>query len=130
MPEFLKLLPPKDALSAFMAEIEFSPTPEIIPVEAALGRVLAEEVLAPYPLPSFARSTVDGFAVRANDTHGASPSLPLYLKLVGEVPMGAAPQYGLSAAECALIHTGGMLPEGADSSGDGRRYPASTRKGN
>ncbi|MEN8240763.1 MAG: gephyrin-like molybdotransferase Glp [Chloroflexota bacterium] len=114
MPEFLKLLPPKDALDQFLAEIKFSPAPEKIPVEEALGRILAEPVTAPYPLPSFPRSTVDGFAVRAADSHGASPSLPLYLNLVGEVPMGAAPQFEISKIECALIHTGGMLPEGAD----------------
>ena len=64
--------------------------------------------------PLFARTTVDGFAVRAADTFGASESLPAYLNLVGEVPMGAAPAFILGPAQCALIHTGGMLPQGAD----------------
>jgi molybdopterin molybdotransferase len=52
--------------------------------------------------------------VRAADTYGASDSLPAYLNLVGEVPMGAAAQFQLAPAQCALIHTGGMLPDGAD----------------
>ena len=74
----------------------------------------ARAVIAPEALPAFSRSTVDGFAVRARDTFGASESLPAYLALAGEVPMGAAPGFTLAAGQAALIHTGGMLPEGAD----------------
>jgi molybdopterin molybdotransferase len=114
MPEFLTLLPPREALKKFLAELEFSPSSEIIPVDKALHRVLAEDVHAPYALPSFPRSTVDGFAVKSTDTHGAGQSLPIYLELVGEVPMGASPDFRISNHECALIHTGGMLPENAD----------------
>jgi molybdopterin molybdotransferase len=115
MPEFLTLLPPDEArallLSALSQPVADS---ESIRVPAALGRVLAEDVFAPHPLPAFPRSTVDGYAVRARDTHGASDSLPAYLHLAGEVPMGAAPAFRIEAGQCALIHTGGMLPEGAD----------------
>ncbi len=57
---------------------------------------------------------MDGYAVRAADTFGASDSLPAYLRLVGEVPMGATTDLALQAGECALIHTGGMLPDQAD----------------
>jgi molybdopterin molybdotransferase len=57
---------------------------------------------------------VDGYAVRAKDTFGASDSLPAYLTLIGEVPMGDTPSFELDAGQCALIHTGGMLPIGAD----------------
>jgi molybdopterin molybdotransferase len=57
---------------------------------------------------------VDGFAVRARDTFGASDSLPAYLPLAGESPMGGAPGFDLAAGQAALIHTGGMLPAGAD----------------
>jgi molybdopterin molybdotransferase len=114
MPEFLTLLPPREALKKFLAELEFFPSSETIPVDKALKRVLAIDIHAPYALPSFPRSTVDGYAVMSADTHGASHSLPIYLNLVGEVPMGASPDFELSKHECALIHTGGMLPEGAD----------------
>lgn len=70
--------------------------------------------MAPHGLPEFARSTVDGYAVRARDTYGASPSLPVYLRLRGEVPMGVLATVEARASECLLIHTGGMLPPGAD----------------
>jgi molybdopterin molybdotransferase len=114
MPEFLTLLPPREALQKFIAELDFSSSSETILAEKSLNRVLAEDIYAPYALPSFPRSTVDGYAVQSSDTHGASQSLPIYLDLVGEVPMGVSPDFGISDHECALIHTGGMLPEGAD----------------
>lgn len=81
---------------------------------AALDRILAEDVIAPHPLPEFRRSTVDGYALRARDTFGASDASPAYLGMVGEVPMGARPADPVAGGLCALIHTGGMLPEGAD----------------
>lgn len=114
MPEFLQLLPPQDALHLLLDQLDPQPVPEEVPSEDALGRVIVADVQAPHPLPSFARSSVDGFAVRAADTYGASDSLPAYLTLSGEVPMGAAPQFGLDPGQCGLIHTGGMLPDGAD----------------
>ena len=64
-------------------------------------------------MPDFRRTTVDGYAVRARDTFGATDSLPAYLTLIGEVPMGDSPAFELSVGQCALIHTGGMLPNGA-----------------
>jgi len=114
MPEFLVLKPPRSALATLLQHLELSPIPETIPVEDALGRVLTAPVRAGHPMPSFRRSTVDGYAVRAEETYGASESLPAYLLLAGEVPMGAAPQFELLSGQCAVIHTGGMLPEGAN----------------
>ncbi len=114
MPEFLTLLPPDLAREKLLAELTPLNQASVIETSTALGRVTAEDILAPHPLPEFPRSTVDGYAVRARDTFGASDSLPGYLKLAGEVPMGAAPSFALRPGECALIHTGGMLPEGAD----------------
>ena len=90
------------------------PDSESIDVISSLNRTLAQDILAPQPLPDFQRSTVDGYAVRAGDTHGASDSLPAYLALIGEVPMGDAPMFEIGQGQCALIHTGGMLPKGAD----------------
>ncbi|RME87994.1 MAG: molybdopterin molybdenumtransferase MoeA [Anaerolineae bacterium] len=115
MPEFLHLLPPREAYARLLRHLpDAEPVAETLDVVHALGRVLAEDVRAPHPLPEFPRSSVDGYAVRAADTYGASESLPAYLTLVGEVPMGAAPEFALAAGQAALIHTGGMLPEGAD----------------
>ena len=88
MSEFLQLLPPPEALEKFLSHLKVEIQPEIIPIQDAIGRVTAAAVTAPFALPSFARSTVDGFAVRAADTHGASESLPAYLNLIGEVEMG------------------------------------------
>ena len=114
MPEFLTLLPPPEALARLLKHLPIHASPEEIPTDNALGRVTFAPITAPHPLPEFSRSTVDGYVVRAADTHGASESLPTYLHLIGEVPMGGQPGFALRPAECALIHTGGMLPEGAD----------------
>jgi len=114
MPEFLELLPPREALVHFLEQIQFNLVAETIGTSQARGRVVYGDVYAPHALPSFNRSTVDGYAVRAADTHGATDSLPIYLALVGEIRMGQAAEISLSVSQCGLIHTGGMLPEGAD----------------
>ncbi len=114
MPEFFNLLSPDEALAKFLAEIKTTPQPEDIPIAEALGRVTFASIRAPVSVPAFTRSTMDGYAVRAQDTFGASASLPMYLALVGEVPMGSAPEIELAPAQAALIHTGGMMPRGAD----------------
>src|SRR6266545_4685632 len=115
MPEFLTLIPPDDARTLLLSHLS-QPTieSETIDVPSALGRVLAEDISAPHPLPEFQRSTVDGYSLRASDSHGASDSLPAYLHLIGEVPMGDTPAFEIGVDQCALIHTGGMLPDGAD----------------
>ncbi|MFN2120278.1 MAG: hypothetical protein ACK2T0_07815, partial [Anaerolineales bacterium] len=115
MPEFLKLVPPAQARSLLLSHLGSARTgSETIDSAEALRRVVAEDIAAPHPLPEFPRSTVDGYAVRAEDTYGASEGLPAYLRLVGEVQMGTTPRFGLSQGECALIHTGGMLPIGTN----------------
>jgi molybdopterin molybdotransferase len=88
---------------------------ETVPVVEACGRVLAKALTAPVDLPHFHRTNMDGYAVRAQDTFGASPSLPMYLKLVGTVEMGKAVKRTLKKGEAMRIATGGMLPPGADS---------------
>jgi molybdopterin molybdotransferase len=110
MPEFLTLLPPQEALQRLFSAFSPRLAPELVPLSQALGRVTAEPITALHPLPSFTRSTVDGYAVRAEDTYGASESLPAFLRLSGEVRMGEQTGLRLNQGECALIHTGGMLP--------------------
>ncbi len=115
MPEFLTLLPPDAARILLLSHLSQPKIdPESIAVTSSLGRFTASDIFAPHPLPDFPRTTVDGYAVRARDTFGASDSLPAYLTLIGEVPMGDAPSFEIRAGQCALIHTGGMLPKGAD----------------
>ena len=89
-------------------------TVESVPLAAARHRVPAAEIRAPAALPGFARSTVDGYAVRAADTYGASEGLPSYLDLAGSVLMGRAPEVSVSAGTCVAMPTGGVLPDGAD----------------
>ena len=66
-----------------------------LPVEDALGKVMAEDVHAEEDVPGFDRSTVDGYAVRSADTSGASENLPTILQVTGEVEMGCAPTHGI-----------------------------------
>jgi molybdopterin molybdotransferase len=114
MPEFLTVLPPDEALAKLFAHLPAKPQIETIATADALNRISAEEIFAPGPLPAFPRSTMDGYAVRAQDTFGASQSLPAYLTVVGEAPMGRAPAFEIKPTQAAVIHTGGMLPSGAD----------------
>ena len=80
----------------------------------AQGYVLAEDVCARENVPLFRRSTVDGYAVRAADTGGAGESIPAFLRIVGEVEMGRAPEMEVTPGTCVYVPTGGMIPEGAD----------------
>ncbi|MCS6906891.1 MAG: molybdopterin-binding protein [Anaerolineales bacterium] len=116
MPEFLTLLTPQEArqkvFEALTPQVKLAV--ESVPTQEALGRVSAREVRAPHPLPMFNRATVDGYAVRAEDTFGASESLPAYFRVVTEVGMGQETTVTLGSMEAALIHTGGMLPPNAN----------------
>jgi molybdopterin molybdotransferase len=85
-----------------------------VPLDAALRRVTAGPVTAPHPLPGFARSTVDGYAVRAADTYGVSEGLPGYLTVTGAVRMGTAPDVTVTAGTAVSMPTGGAIPPGAD----------------
>ncbi len=115
MSEFLTLRSPDEAKELWLDHLpEWNLGSEIIDLNDALGRVLSQPVIAREPVPAFNRSSVDGYALKARDTHGASESLPGYLRLVGEVPMGDIPSFSIDPGTCAVIHTGGMLPEGAD----------------
>ncbi len=115
MPEFLKLFPPRPAVSDYLAAIpEQHPGSELVETAAAEGRILAENFHAPHPLPPFTRSSVDGYAVRAADTFGASSTLPAYLVVAGEILMGTEADLDLQEGKAALVHTGGMIPAGAN----------------
>ena len=87
---------------------------EIVALHDAAGRAPAAPVPAPSALPGFARSTVDGYAVRAQDTYGASEGLPSYLDVTGSVRMGVAATDEVRPGTAVYIPTGGVLPPGAD----------------
>jgi molybdopterin molybdotransferase len=93
----------------------FNPVGEdSVPIEDSLGRYISKEILSPENLPGFYRSSVDGYAVKARDTFGATESLPALLEVTGEVIMGRSPDSACGPGKAIKISTGGMLPEGAD----------------
>ena len=114
MTEFFTLVSPNQALQTLIDQLNGPLKSETIPSAEALKRTLSANITSPSDLPAFPRSTMDGYAVRAVDTYGATPNMPAYLSLAGEIHMGTVPSFKLEAAQAALIHTGGMLPENAD----------------
>src|SRR5512146_2234665 len=103
MPEFFKVVTPSEALQILDKYLRPLVGKEDIPVNSALGRIAAEEIHASCNLPSFPRSTMDGYAVRAADTYGASEGLPAYLALCGEVPMGRAAGLTVGPGQAARV---------------------------
>lgn len=87
---------------------------ETVSVADGLGRVLAQDLASDEDLPDFMRATMDGYAVRASSTFGASEGNPAYLEVAGTIAMGESPGFGIGPGQCARISTGGMLPQGAD----------------
>lgn len=110
--EFFTTLGVAEALSGFRPRRRSGV--ERVYREQALGRVPVSAVVSPTPLPGFARSTVDGYAVRAADTYGASDSLPGYLDVIGSVRMGAAADVAVRPGAAVSVPTGAVIPEGAD----------------
>lgn len=114
--QFLQVLDRDEAERRFRAAVDCTPRgSEIVPLEAALGRVLAADVVAPVDVPSFDRSNVDGFAVVAEDTFGASEEAPCTVLLEQEsIHTGVVPTTTIHPGRAVLIATGGMVPRGAD----------------
>lgn len=114
MNEFLNLLSVEEVRKRFLEGVRPLEAVEQIATACALGRVTSADLPALEPMPSFARSEVDGYALRARDTHGAGAALPAYLRLVGEIPMGRPAPIALEPGQAAAIHTGGQMPAGSD----------------
>lgn len=114
MSELFTVLPPGEAFAVFARACSPVERSEHVPLEVALGRVLAEDVIAGETLPAFARAMMDGYAVRAADTHGASEQSPAYLRVVDDVPTGVVPARAVGVREAVRTHTGAMIPPGAD----------------
>jgi molybdopterin molybdotransferase len=112
MRSFFKVKTPENIFES-LKDIEPLGT-EFVPITAAFNRVLARDIVSDEDLPGFKRSTMDGYALAAKDTFGASENLPTPLNIVEEIKMGEIPRSTLHRGECAQISTGGMLPEGAD----------------
>ncbi len=103
----------EEALTAVLSTISILPA-EQVPLLDALGRVLAQPVVAQDSLPPFANSSMDGYAFIAADLVGASQQNPVTLRVVGDVAAGAMPTVVLTLGTAVRIMTGAPLPPGAD----------------
>jgi putative molybdopterin biosynthesis protein len=114
--QFLNVLDRDEAERRFRAAIELTPRGvDRVPLEAALDRVLAADVTSPVDVPSFDRANVDGFAVVAEDTFGASEEGPRTVRLCDEaIHTGVVPRMVIRPGTAVSIATGGMVPRGAD----------------
>jgi putative molybdopterin biosynthesis protein len=114
--QFLQVLDRDEAERRFRAAVDLVPRGiETVPLDAALGRVLAADVMSPVDVPSFDRANVDGFALVAEDTFGASEEVPRQVRLTSEViHTGIVPKTIVRSGEAVAIATGGMMPRGAD----------------
>jgi putative molybdopterin biosynthesis protein len=114
--QFLEVVSAEEARRRFQSRLDLAPLPgKRVALAAALGRVLAHDVIAPLDVPPFDRANVDGFALRAADTAGASEGAPKQLTLNAEViACGHAPSVEVRPGSATTIATGGVLPRGAD----------------
>lgn len=108
-----KLLNVDKALDSILVNITPLPS-ELVTIDRARGRVLAEEIISPLHLPPFPSSSMDGFAVHAEDVAHATRKKPATLKLTLDIPAGSTAVHTLANGEAARIMTGAPLPEGAD----------------
>ena len=106
---------PEEVLALIETKFEAVAATVQVPLAAAMGRVLAEDIAATEHVPDFDRSTVDGYAVRARDTFGCTDAIPAILNIQGEVLMGEGAAFRLEPENCVAVPTGGAVPEGADS---------------
>ncbi|ACS90447.1 molybdenum cofactor synthesis domain-containing protein [Thermococcus sibiricus] len=110
---FLKVVPLERALN-IVNSLPLNAKIEEIPLENALGRILAEDVTSPVNVPPFDRATVDGYAVKSENTWNANESNPVRLKVIGEVHAGEEPNIEINSGEAVYISTGAVLPKGTD----------------
>ena len=114
MPELFTVVTPQEALEKLKDNLTHRVASETVKTNLAIGRVTAGPIYSSDNLPTFPRSTMDGYAVIASDTYGSTESIPTYINLIGEIPMGQPSDLILTRGNIAKVHTGSMLPEGSD----------------
>ncbi|MBO3800330.1 MAG: molybdenum cofactor biosynthesis protein [Candidatus Brockarchaeota archaeon] len=115
MKPFRDLISLEEAIRTILENVSPINRVEEVHLDDAIGRVMAEDVFAPIDVPHFDRAAMDGFAVRAQDTYGASPFNPVKLKLIGSIRPEETPSRGIEKGECIQVSTGCMMPLGSDS---------------
>ena len=114
MRPLVSLLPFDEALEVVEKNIQPLEETEVVMIDTAVGRVLAEDIIATQYTPPFDRGAMDGYAVIAEDTSGVSKENPVVLELTGVIHAGDVPDGSVSTGRCMQIATGAMMPEGAD----------------
>ncbi len=113
--QFLDVVSPEEAKSRFEAAISLQATEELIDLSQALGRTLSRDIYAKVNVPSFDRSNLDGYAIKASDSIGAEEHNPVFLQLSqNTIAAGSSPEHEVQHGYATSIATGGMLPRGAD----------------
>jgi molybdopterin molybdotransferase len=103
----------RDAALRILEDVRVQP-PLRVPLDDALGSILAEDLISPIDIPAWTNSAMDGYATRADDVRGATDLAPVRLRVVEQIPAGQFPTRAIAAGECARIFTGAPLPEGSD----------------
>jgi molybdenum cofactor synthesis domain-containing protein len=112
---FKHLTPVREALQIVLSRLpKKSLGVEAVPLPSALGRILAQDVVSQSDVPSFDKAAMDGFAVIAEDTYGATPTAPVFLRSLGRVQIGTVPMVRVKKGEAVSIVTGGRMPQGAN----------------
>ncbi len=111
--EFRSLIPLSEAKSIILDRLPRIKD-ETVPLECSLGRILAEKIISTVDVPGFIRASMDGYAVRSEDTLESREDRPVPLSLAGYVPMGKLPELQVAPGDAAEVSTGSMMPEGAD----------------
>ena len=114
MREFKRLTPYREALKLLLDDLSEIKETEEVPLEGALGRVLAEDVVSPIDSPPFDRSAVDGYALRAEDTFSAREYSPVELRVVDEIVAGEESKAKVEPGTAVKLMTGSKMPEGAN----------------
>lgn len=113
MSEFFRVIKYEEAINHLKNNLPACSKQRVKIIDAG-GKILAQDVICPEDIPAFDRSTVDGYAVRAEDTFGSSESMPAFLEYLGEIKMGDTARYNLEPGQCVWVPTGGMLPINAN----------------
>ncbi len=114
MKPFKELMPREEAVKIILEKVKPVTRTEKIPIQEAIGRVLAVDIVAGFDVPPFDRASMDGYAVKAADTVNASGSAPVRLKLIGAQHTGGVYEGTVEHGECLEIATGSPMPDGAD----------------